>query len=137
MKEGILFRAVSDKTVEEFVEDLKKKAPAFNFGVRHVLNMGEEYRKQGVDVSEGFQLFQVIICSFERSYQTIQEDPEKAAVVLAPKQMAVYRRNGKTVIDYLPLTRDFIAQALPTKKKFQERLASTCQKIIKLIESAC
>ncbi len=136
MSEGILFKTESDKTIEGFIEDLRKNAPEFNFGVRHVLNVGKDYKDHGVEVDEEFQLFQVILCNYERSYQTVRGNPEKAAVLLPPKQMAVYRRDGKTVINYLPFTSDFIAQALPEQKKFSERLAETCQKIIRLIEKS-
>jgi len=136
MEKGILFRTESDKTIEGFIEALVKNGPEFNFNVRHVLNVGEDYKRHGVEVAEGFRLFQVILCNFERSYQTVHEDPVKAAILLPPKQMSVYSRDGKTVIDYLPFTQDFIAQALPEHKKFQEKLAETCRKIIRLIEKS-
>ena len=136
MEKRILFRAESEKTIERFIEDLKKNAPEFDFKVRHVLNVGEDYRRHGVEVEEGFQLFQVILCNFKRSYQTVHKTPETAAVILPPKQMAVYQHHGKTVINYLLFTEEFIAQALPENKKIQEGLAKTCLKIIKLIEKS-
>ena len=136
MEKGILFKTESDKTIEGFIEDLKKNAPEFNFKVRHVLDVGEDYRRHGVAVEEGFQLFQVILCNFKRSYQTVHGNPETAAVILPPKQMAVFKQNGKTVINYLPFTGEFIAQALPENKKLQEGLVKTCLKIIRLIEKS-
>ncbi len=137
MQKSILFKTESEKPIERFIEDLKQNAPEFNFTVRHVLDMAEEYRRHGVEVEDGFQLYQVIICNFKRSYQTIQKDSERAAVLLPPKQMSVYRQNGKTVINYLPFTEEIIAMALPGQEEFQKRLAKTCRNIIELIKKSC
>ncbi len=137
MKESILFTAESEKTLEEFIESLKKNAPSYNFTLRHVLDMTEEYRQHGVDVEEGFHLLQVIVCNFERSYPTVLKDPKRAAVILPPKQMAVYRRDGKTIIHYMPFTSDIIARALPEDPMLQDRLAKACRNIIELIKASC
>ncbi len=137
MKNEILFTIESSKSIDEFIETLKEKAPDFNFTVRHIFDMTEEYRQHGVDVEEGFKLFQVVVCSFNRSYQVVFKHPEWSAVLYPPKLITVIQRDGKTFVHYLPFTRDFISQALPGEEMFPERLANTCQKIIKMIKASC
>jgi uncharacterized protein (DUF302 family) len=136
MKEKLLHTVESNKTIAEVIESLKKNAPDYGFKVRHVLNLGDEYRANGAEVEDGFQIFQVIVCSFIRSYQAVKKNPERAAVLLPPKQMVLYNEDGKTIINYLPFTGEFIARALPDDGEFPERLAGACQKIAKLIEAS-
>jgi len=136
MERGMLFSVETSKSIEKVIEGLKEKAPEYGFQVRHVLNLGDEYRAHGADVEEGFQIYQVIICSFKRSYQAVKANNKRSVVLLLPKQMTVYRKGEKTVVDYLPFPKDFIVQILPDDEEFAERLAATCQKITRLIESA-
>lgn len=136
MSDKILLTAESDKSIEDVIKNLKKNAPEYGFQVRHILNLGEEYRANGAEVDEGFQIYQIIICSFKRSYQAVKTNNERAIVLLLPKQMVVYNKNGKTVVNYLPFPEDFIAQALPDDGDFPERLAKTCRKITRMIEAS-
>jgi len=130
------FKAESEKSIREFIESLRENAPKFNFIVRHVLNMNEEYKKNGVDVDEGFKLFQIILCNPEKSYKTVKRNFETAAVLLPPKQFVVYDNKGVTVVNYLYFTKEFIAQALPNDEKLQNNLPNSCQRIIRLIEAS-
>lgn len=136
MAEKILFTTESDRPIEEIIENLKENAPDYGFKVRHVLNLGEEYRANGAEVEDGFQIYQVIVCSFTRSYQAVKKNPERAAVLLPPKQMVIYNKNGKTIVNYLPFTEEFISQALPEDEEFPIRLAKACKKITNLIEAS-
>jgi hypothetical protein len=131
-----LFTIESDQSIQAVIDNMKKNSPDFGFSVRTVLNLGEEYRAAGIEVEKGFEIFQVIVCNFTRSYQTVKGNPERAAVLLLPKQMTVYNRDGKTVVNYLPFTEAFVSQALPEEKEFPKNLAGTCQKIIKMIEAS-
>ena len=136
MEERLLFTAESDRPIEEVIDNLRKNAPDYGFKVRHVLNLGEEYRANGAEVDKGFRIFQVIVCSFKPSYQAVKANHERAAVLLPPKQMVLYTKNGKTVVNYLPFPEDFIARALPGDGEFSQRLAAACGKITRLIEAS-
>jgi uncharacterized protein (DUF302 family) len=136
MNEKLLLTFESDKSIEEIIENLKAKAPDYGFKVRLVMDLGSEYQANGAEVEDGFQIFQVIVCSFTRSYQAVKKNPERAAVLLPPKQMVLYNKNGKTIVNYLPFTHDYIARALPEDDEFPDRLARACQKIAKLIEAS-
>jgi uncharacterized protein (DUF302 family) len=130
------FTTTSEKSIQNFIESVKENAPRFNFGVRRVFDMREEYRKQNVNVDDDFELYQIMVCNFGRSYRSIRKNIERAAVLLQPKQIVAYTEKGVTTINYLPFTKEFIKQALPQDDGFQQSLPESCQKIIKLIEAS-
>jgi len=134
MENRNFFTTTSEKTIPEFIESIKENAPGFNFGVRHVFDMREEYRKQNVNVDDDFQLYQIMVCNYGRSYKSIRKNTERAAVLLQPKQIIAYTEKGLTTINYLPSTKEFIKQAMPQDHGFHESLPESCQKIIQLIE---
>ena len=136
MEPTCLHRTTSLKSVQEFIESLKENAQKFNLGVRHVFDMREEYGNQNVDVDDDFELYQIVVCNYERSYKSMKENRERAAVLLQPKQIIAYSEKGVTTVNYLPFTKDFIKQALPQDDGFQESLPESCQKVIKLIEAS-
>jgi len=136
MKNKGLFKIETTKSVQEFIESLKKNVAQFNFSVRYIFDMKKEYKEHNVDVDENFELYQIILCNFQRSCKTIERNIETAAVLLQPKQVVVYNNKGVTTICYLPFTKEFITYALPDDEKLQEGLPSSCQRIIKTIEAS-
>jgi len=136
MKKRNLFSATTKKSIQEFIESLRKNAGRFNFGIRYLFDMKEEYKRHNVDVDDDFQLYQIVLCNFQRSYKTIRGNIETAAVLLQPKQVIVYNNREMTTINYLPLTKEFINQALPEDKEFAIGLYESCQKIVKLIKAS-
>ena len=131
-----LFKIETAKSVQEFIESLKENAEQFNFGVRYIFDMKKEYKEHNVDVDENFELYQIVLCNFQRSYKTMRRNIETSAVLLQPKQVIVYNNKGATTVYYLPFTKEFITSALPDDEKLQEGLPGSCQKIIKLIKTS-
>ena len=136
MEQAYLYRTKSSKSIQKFVESLKENAQKFNFGVRHVFDMRQEYGNQNVDVDDDFKLYQIVVCDYERSYKSMKENRERAAILLQPKQIIAYSEKGVTTINYLPFIKEFIKQALPQDDSFQESLPESCQRIMKLIEAS-
>ncbi len=134
MEKRNLFSTISKKPIREFIENLKINAEKFNFGIRYVFDMKEEYKKHNVDIDDDFKLYQIVVCNFRRSYKSIRENVERAAVLLQPKQIIAFVKEGKTAINYLPFTKEFIKQALPQDDEFHSGLSESCQRIIELIE---
>jgi len=134
MENRNFFTTTSEKSIQNFIESVKENAPRFNFGVRSVFDMREEYRKQNVNVDDDFQLYQIMVCNYGRSYKSMGKNIERAAVLLQPKQIVAYTEKGVTTVNYLPFTKEFIEQALPQDDGFQERLPESCQRIIRSIE---
>jgi len=130
------FATTSEKSIQDFIESVKENAPTFNFGVRRVFDMKEEYRKQNVNVDDDFQLYQIMVCNYERSYKSMSSNMERAAVLLQPKQIVAYTEKGETTINYLPFTKKFVKQAMPQDDTFQQSLPESCQRIIRLIEAS-
>jgi len=134
MENRNFFTTTSEKSIQNFIESVKENAPGFNFGVRRVFDMGEEYRRQNVDVDDDFELYQIIVCNYERSYKSMSSNMERAAVLLQPKQIVAYTGKGVTTVNYLLFTKEFIKQALPQDDGFQQSLPESCQRIVRLIE---
>jgi len=128
------FATTSEKSIQDFIESVKENAPGYNFGVRHVFDMGEEYRKRNVNVDDDFHLYQIMVCNYAKSYKSMSSDMERAAVLLQPKQIIAYTEKGVTTVNYLPFTKEFVKQAMPQDDGFQESLPESCQRIIRLIE---
>jgi len=136
MENRNFFRMTSEKSIKEFIESVKENAPKFNFGVRYIFDMQDEYERHNVTVDDDFKLYQIILCNYEKSYKTMRRNKETAAVLLQPKQIIAFTEKGETTINYLPFTNDFIKQALPQDEKLQESLPNSCRKIIGLIEAS-
>lgn len=136
MNKGNLFSITTKKSIQEFIKSLKGNAEQFSFGIRYLFNMKEEYKKQNVNVDHDFQLYQIVLCNFQRSYKAMRRNMETAAVLLQPKQVIVYNNRGMTTINYLPFTKEFIAQSLPKDENLREGLPGSCQRIIELIRAS-
>ncbi|HCO94785.1 MAG TPA: hypothetical protein DIU00_12680 [Phycisphaerales bacterium] len=130
------FTTNSEKSIQDFIESVKENALRFNFGVRRVFDMREEYRKQNVNVDDDFQLYQIMVCNYGRSYRSMSSNMERAAILLQPKQIIAYTEKGVTTVNYLPFTKEFVKQAMPQDDGFQESLPESCQRIIRLIEAS-
>jgi len=133
-KDALLYEAETSKSIHEFIESIKQGASQFNYCVRHVHDLRQEYRNNGVDVDEGFEAYQIVVCSF--NYKGLQKNIRRCSVLLAPKQITVFREMGKTIVNYLPFHKSFIQQALPGDEDFAENQSKACQRIIQLLEAA-
>jgi len=129
-----LFRAKSSKSVQDFIESLKENASKFDYYVRYVFNKRQEYEQRSISVDDHFNAYQVMLCSF--NYKGLQKNIERLAVLLLPKQVVVYNREGVTNILYLPFSEEFIREVLPEDEQFAVNQSKACQRIIKLIEAS-
>jgi len=132
MENSYLFRANSSKSVQDFIESLKENASKFDYYVRYVFNKRQEYEQRGISVDDHFNAYQVMLCSF--NYKGLQKNIERLAVLLLPKQVVVYSKEGVTTILYLPFSEEFIREVLPEDEQFAVNQSKACQRIIKLIE---
>ena len=134
MEETYLFRTKSSKSVQDFFESLKENASKFDYYVRYVFNKRQEYEQRGISVDDHFNAYQVMLCSF--NYKGLQKNIERLAILLLPKQVVVYNREGVTNILYLPFSEEFIREVLPEDEQFAVNQSKACQRIIKLIEAS-
>ena len=129
-----LFRTKSKKSIQDFIESLKANAANFDYYVRYVFNKREEYEQRGIKVDDHFNAYQIMLCSF--NYKGLQKNIRRLAILLPPKQVAVYNDGGSTAIDYLPFSKDFIGKVYPGDEEFAENQSKACQRIIRLIEAS-
>jgi len=134
MENTYLFRAKSSKSVQDFIESLKENASKFDYYVRYVFNKRQEYEQRGISVEDHFNAYQVMLCSF--NYKGLQKNIERLAVLLLPKQVVVYERDGVTNTLYLPFSEEFIREVLPEDEQFAVNQSKACRRIIKLIEAS-
>ena len=134
MENTYLFRAKSSISVQDFIESLKENASKFDYYVRYVFNKRQEYEQRGISVDDHFNAYQVMLCSF--NYKGLQKNIERLAVLLVPKQIVVYSKEGVTTILYLPFSEEFIREVLPEDEQFAVNQSKACQRIIKLIEAS-
>jgi len=130
-----LIKLETQKTPEEVIGELKKKASKFNFIVREVFDMAHEFRSHDVDVQDNFVYYSIMLCNPEKAYKSISESPLRGAVLLPPKQVVVYKDNKskKTIIAYTTIEETDVKKLLPEDNKFQKGLPESCNNIIKLI----
>jgi len=133
-KDPLLYEAETSKSIHEFIKSIKQNVSRFNYGVRHIHDLREEYQSKGIDLDGDFEIYQIVVCSF--NYKGLQKNIRRCAVLLAPKQITVFREMGKTIVNYLPFHKSFIQQALPGDEDFAENQSKACQRIVQLIEAA-
>ena len=133
---GTLFHATSRQSVREVIESISAKAPEFGFIVRHVFDMRKEYIEHHVNVSDGFDLCQIMVCNMQGSYSSMSRNMERAAVIFQPKQITVFSAGGVTSVNYFPLNERCIADALPKDEQFHKGLSQACLKIVDMIKAA-
>jgi hypothetical protein len=134
MEENYLFRSKSSKSVHQFIEDLKKNASKFDYYVRHVFNIKEEYENRNIKFDDHFNVYQVMVCKF--NYKGFEKNIERLAVMLSPKQIVVHDKEGVTTILYLPFSEKFIKEILPSNEEFATNQSRSCQAIVELIKNS-
>ena len=130
-----LIKIETEKTPKKVIEDIKKKASDFNFIIRNIFDMAHEFKHHDVKVTEDFEYFSVMLCNPEKAYNSILKSPKRGAILLPPKQVVIYKENGKTILGYVAVEKDDVTNLLPEDTKFQEGLSESCKNIIKLMES--
>ena len=135
-KPGTIFRATSDKTVSDVIENIKAKAFEFGFVVRHVFDMKAEYGEYQVDLDPDFDLHQVMVCNMDGSFKSMSRSMERAALIYQPKQIVVFTHQGTTTVNYCPMSKQCIAEAFPMDREFSEGLSKACHKIVELIKAS-
>jgi len=131
-----LVKIETEKTVEEILEEIKKRAGDFDFVVREVFNMAEEFKNHDVEVDEDFVFYSIMLCNPQKAYKSIANNKLRGTVLLPPKQVTVYKDNktGKTVVAYVALGKDFIKELFPDDNQLQEGLPKSCENIAKMVE---
>jgi len=134
-KTSKLIKVETEKTPKEVVEEIKKKAAEFNFIIREVFDMANEFKEHDVDVEKNFEYYSIMLCNPEKAYKSILKSPIRGAALLPPKQVVVFKEGKKTTISYVAVEENDVKGLLPDDEKFQKGLSKSCENIVKLMES--
>jgi uncharacterized protein (DUF302 family) len=96
--------------------------------------MAHEFKHHGVDVAEDFEYYSIMVCNPNKGYKSISSSPVRGAVLLPPKQVVVYKENGKTIMAYVVVEEDDVKSILPDDEQFQWGLAESSNKIEELVK---
>lgn len=133
-----LYQTQSIKTPQDFIRAIQTYAHDFDFIVRDVFEMGEEFASHAVEVNSDFQYFSILLCNPPKAYANMCKNPLRGAILLPPKQVVVYSdpKTSQTSIAYFVMEALDIQKILPEDLDFQTGLPLSCQKIIQLIEKS-
>ncbi len=131
-----LIKVSSDKQMDEVIEEIKKEAANFDFIIREIFNMANNFKEHGVEVSKDFKFYSIMLCNPQKAYESINKKPLRGALLLPPKQVVIYpdKENKKTIISYVAIEEKDVKDLYPEDNKFQEGLSISCKKIIELIK---
>lgn len=136
MNNFMLYKRIINKKTEEVIRDIKNKASDFNFIIRNIFDMAQNFKDHGVAVDANFKYYSIMLCNPRKAYQSILAKNIRGAVLLPPKQVVVYPESeNKTCVAYEAPDMDRLEKIMPDDKKFQESLYSSGQKIIELLDS--
>jgi uncharacterized protein (DUF302 family) len=125
----------SNKSIEEVIDDIKENANNFNFIVRAVFDMKEQFRIHGVDVDENFNYYSIMLCNPQKAYESIYNKSERGALLLLPKQVVIYKKGDKTILSYVLIEKEDVEKLYSQDIKFQKGLEQSGKNIIKLMKS--
>lgn len=130
-----IYKTESEKGPEEILEKLKEKVTDYNFIIREIYDMKEQFGSHGVSVDESFTYYSVMVCNPEKAYRSIVNSKIRGAVLLPLKQLVIFKdEDNNTQIAYMAFDSETIKGLLPDDEPFQKGLSESCEKIIKLIK---
>ena len=130
-----VYRAESDKSIEQFVTDFTKLVTDQGFTIHNdgKMAMKDIFTAHGQEVGEGFDLHMIQLCKPEKAAKSLSANPERS--VLMPKFIMAFTQNGKTQVRMLRYGRELIAE-LVDDAEFPGSLEETFNNLIKFIDTA-
>ncbi|NCB10442.1 MAG: DUF302 domain-containing protein [Erysipelotrichia bacterium] len=110
---------VTNKSVQEVVENLKEVCTKYKFGVQHIHNVKENLKSKGIDFKNECQI--VDICNPFIAQQFLSVDMSLS--IIMPCKISVYSENGQTNIamnSLVQLVDDINPDMIETAQKVQE-----------------
>ena len=130
-----LIKIETEKTSRQVIEEIKKKASEFDFTIREVFDMAKEFREHSVEVKNNFEYYSIMLCNPQKAYESISKKPIRGALLLPPKQVVIFKENGKTIISYVAIEKEDVKELFSEDGQFQESLSQSCDKIKELVNS--
>ena len=130
-----IFRAESNKSVDDFVASLATAASRRGFFIHNEskMDMAHTFGQHGLAVAADFDLHMIQVCKPGKAAGSLSRNPERA--VLMPKFVVVFSREGKTLIRFLRYSRQMVAELIDDDE-FPESLANSFDEIAAMIQEA-
>ena len=85
---------ISNKSVQEVVDNLKGVASKYKYGIQHIHNVQETLKSKGIDLGNECQI--VDICNPIIAQKFLSEDMSLS--IIMPCKISVYSQDGETII---------------------------------------
>ena len=112
---------ISNKSVQEVVDNLKEVASKYKYGIQHIHNVQETLKAKGIDFKNECQI--VDICNPIVAEQFLSEDMSLS--IIMPCKISVYTQDGDTMIamnSLVQLVDDINPDMIEIAQKVQEQL---------------
>lgn len=112
---------ISNKSVQEVVDNLKGVASKYKYGIQHIHDVKENLKAKGIDFKNECQI--VDICNPIVAEQFLSEDMSLS--IIMPCKISVYTQGGDTMIamnSLVQLVDDINPDMIEIAQKVQEQL---------------
>ena len=119
---------ISNKSVQEVVDNLKEVASKYKYGIQHIHNVQETLKSKGIDLGNECQI--VDICNPIVAEKFLSEDMSLS--IIMPCKIAVYTQDGETMIamnSLVQLVDDINPDLIELAQEVQEQLLEIIDEI--------
>lgn len=112
---------ISNKSVQEVVDNLKGVASKYKYGIQHIHDVQETLKSKGIDLGNECQI--VDICNPIVAEKFLSEDMSLS--IIMPCKISVYTQDGDTMIamnSLVQLVDDINPDMIEIAQKVQEQL---------------
>ena len=112
---------ISNKSVQEVVDNLKGVASKYKYGIQHIHDVQETLKSKGIDLGNECQI--VDICNPIVAEKFLSEDMSLS--IIMPCKISVYTQGGDTMIamnSLVQLVDDINPDMIEIAQKVQEQL---------------
>ena len=127
MKEPMLVKLSTDKTVTEAAAALQAAVQANHFGVMQVHNLKETMTKKGVEFARECLIFEV--CQPQQAKKVLDENMSISTAL--PCRISIYEESGKTILATLKPTTLLAMFNAPHLEGVAQEVETTIVKIMK------
>ena len=119
---------ISNKSVQEVVDNLKGVASKYKYGIQHIHNVQETLKSKGIDLGNECQI--VDICNPIIAEKFLSEDMSLS--IIMPCKISVYTQDGDTMIamnSLVQLVDDINPDLIEIAQEAQEQLLEIIDEI--------
>lgn len=130
-----IYRTVSDKHVDRFVNDFTRTVAARGFVVHNqrTMAMKETFNEHGQEMPDAFDLHMIQLCKPEKAAESLRTNLERAA--LMPKFVVAFSAAGKTQVRMLKYGPELVGDLLGDGE-FALSMQKTYDSLVDMIEAS-